>query len=169
MTPNDIISEVKKTVDYAHQIFPIIMPMPAIELINRGTKGGSAHYHKHVVKFHEILAKENPNEFHNTIKHEIAHLIAFRMYGEKGKGHGKLFKSVFIKLGGNGKRTHSYKTSHLKQKYTCRRYEYSCKCPGKFFWLSQQKHNQLVSNKKQWFCRKCHTLSFTGNMKETVK
>lgn len=169
MTPNDIISEVKKTVDYAHQIFPIVMDMPKVEFFNRGRKGGSAFYYDHIVKFNEILARENPNDFHNTIKHELAHLIAFRMYGEKGKGHGKLFKSVFVKLGGNGKRTHSYKTSHLKQKYTCRRYEYKCKCHGKLFWLSQQKHNQLQNNPKRWYCKNCQTLSFTGNMKEIVK
>ena len=169
MTPTDIIAEVEKTVEYAHRIFPIIMPMPKIGFFSRGRKGGTAHYEKHMAEFNEILAKENPNEFHNTIKHEIAHLVSFRMYGERGKGHGKLFKSVFVQLGGNGKRTHSYKTSHLKQKYTSRRYEYSCKCHGRVFWLSQRKHTQLQNDSKRWYCKTCRTLSFTGNMKEIVK
>jgi len=169
MTPNDIIAEVEKTVKLANDLYGINMPSPKVEFINRGTKGGSAHYHKHLVMFNEILARENSDTFENTVKHEVAHLVAFKVYGEIGKGHGRHFKSVFIRLGGNGKRTHSYDVSSVKQKYTSRRYEYSCKCQGKKFYLSPLKHKQLVLGTKTWFCPKCRTLSFTGNMKEVVK
>jgi SprT protein len=169
MSPSEIISEVKKTVEHANQLFGIQMTTPEVNFIYRGTRGGRAYYYKNSVEFNAVLAEMNSDKFHNTIKHEIAHLVSYKLYGNIGKGHGNHFKSVFIKLGGDGKRTHSYDVSLVKQKYTCRRYEYSCKCHGKKFFLSQRKHNQISNNTKQWFCKTCKTLTFTGNVKEIVK
>lgn len=167
MNGYDIRQSVKETVELAHRVFPNLkMDIPQVEFFHRGTKGGVAHLTENKIKLNAVLAAENGDKFKNTIVHEIAHIIAYKLYGERG--HGYTFKSVFLHLGGNGKRTHSYDVSSVKQKYTKRRHEYTCNCSGKFYWLSAQKHRQLRTSPSRWFCKVCKTLVPTGKVKETV-
>jgi predicted SprT family Zn-dependent metalloprotease len=50
----------------------------------------------------EYITKGNEEAIYNTITHEIAHIIAFKVYNEKG--HGMWWKMVHEKLGGDSKR-----------------------------------------------------------------
>jgi hypothetical protein len=49
--------------------------------------------------YSETVDEEN---LYNTIVHELAHIIAFRVY--RDKGHGYYWRSVFLILDGDGKR-----------------------------------------------------------------
>ncbi|MEE2857140.1 MAG: SprT-like domain-containing protein [Planctomycetota bacterium] len=46
--------------------------------------------------------EENLPQLRNTILHELAHVIA----GPDAKAHGKVWRSIFIEIGGNGERCH---------------------------------------------------------------
>lgn len=48
----------------------------------------------------------------DTIIHEVSHALSHKLYGEKGKGHNKLWKDLFIKLGGSGDRCRSIKKAY---------------------------------------------------------
>lgn len=51
----------------------------------------------------------------NTIPHELAHHIAYRLYGDKG--HGQAWKNVSFALFGDNNRCHTLETLHMaKQK-----------------------------------------------------
>lgn len=170
MTPKEIIAEVDMVVRRANQLFGLNMSRPNIKFINRGCRSGRAMYYTDEIEFNEILARENPDTFHNTVKHEVSHLVAYKVYGEIGKGHGKHFKSVFIRLGGNGKRTHSYDVSSVKQKYTRRKFGYNCKCVNRIFWVSATKHNKLMYNSRAYICKTCKSgLTHNNEIKETIK
>lgn len=170
MNDNELYNAVKETVELAHKEFPNLqMSMPDVEFFYRGTKGGSANYVEHKIKLNAVLAAENGDKFLRTVKHEVAHLVAFKLYGRQAWGHGHHFKHVFVKLGGDGKRCHNYDVTNVKQKYTKRRHEHTCSCQNKFFWVSKQKHKQIMTNTKRWFCLTCKsTLTPTGRVKEVV-
>ena len=58
------------------------------------------------------LALENQDEYHQTIGHEVAHLIAHtldKINNRKTKPHGWLWQSVMQNLGLKPKRCHDYK------------------------------------------------------------
>jgi predicted SprT family Zn-dependent metalloprotease len=49
------------------------------------------------------------NDFHNTVTHEIAHLLAPSLpsYGKRRNPHGPEWRAMHRRLGGNGQRTHT--------------------------------------------------------------
>lgn len=51
--------------------------------------------------------EENAPMFRNTVLHELAHVIA----GPAVRAHGREWRSVFIEIGGDGRRTHSLRAA----------------------------------------------------------
>lgn len=149
--------EVAMVVDHAKRLYGNKISLnPAVRFFNRGSAGGRAHYRDMSVSFNEVLAKENPVEFNNTVIHEVAHLVVKQIY-PLAKPHGKEFKHVMISLGGNGKRTHSYDVSSVKQQ---RSYTYHViKCGCKEHLVSKARAFRAASLK----CKKCGTrCEYTG-------
>jgi len=67
------------------------------------------------VDFSCYLMERNPDEYKaETIPHELAHFIAFRVYGDEN--HGKGFKYVMYKLGCRGDRCHPMVTKNMAAK-----------------------------------------------------
>ena len=57
--------------------------------------------------------EENAAGYRNTVLHEIAHVIA----GPNVPAHGKVWRSRFIEIGGNGERTHSFRSARQHRQF----------------------------------------------------
>lgn len=88
---------------------------PRIEWVVCGTTAGKAWLGQWRIQLNEQLCKENIEDFmQDTIPHEVAHLIAYKVFGDDGHGDG--WKSVMRALGLNPSRCHNYDTSHVEGK-----------------------------------------------------
>lgn len=98
------------------------------------------------------------SEFVNTISHEIAHWVQFRLY-PSSKPHGTEFKRIHKALGGTGERCSSYgKTEDLyKEKIQeGKAFVYTCGCKKHF--VSKVKHQNMQKKTKlgvDFYCKFC--------------
>ncbi len=90
--------------------------MPKIEMNARLTAtAGRAFYTLDKCDFSCYLMERDPNYFaNNTIPHELAHIIAWRLY--RDNGHGKAWKSIALELYGDNSRCHSMGTKSRHEK-----------------------------------------------------
>jgi predicted SprT family Zn-dependent metalloprotease len=90
--------------------------MPAIRMNPRLTAtGGRAFLDHNYCDFSCYLMEREPDYYKsNTIPHELAHHIAWRLY--KDNGHGKAWKDVSKMLYGDDNRCHSMGTKYHHQK-----------------------------------------------------
>jgi len=75
---------------------------------NRKRALGLCNYRYKEISLSKHLIESGSREFkmwENTMIHEIAHAFAYTKFGESG--HGRLWKDLFISLGGDGNRTSS--------------------------------------------------------------
>lgn len=71
---------------------------------NKKRAWGTCYYTKKQISLSKFLVQAKPRtieEWHNTMIHEIAHAIAYDMGSH---GHTRLWRSVFLSMGGNGER-----------------------------------------------------------------
>jgi predicted SprT family Zn-dependent metalloprotease len=143
--------EVAEVLEHAKKIFGNKINLnPEVKFYSRGTIAGKAHYRDMSVAFNEVLAKENPTEFNNTVIHEVTHLIVKQVY-PSASAHGFEFKHVMQSLCGNGKRCHSYDVSSVKEKRSYTYYIVKCSCSEHK--LSKQKAAKASILR----CKKCHS------------
>ncbi len=131
---------------------------PKVEFFNKGRKAGWAKYNSHTVGFNELIARDNWEEFENTIIHEIAHLATIRLFPYAKQHHGPEFRRVMHHMGGSGATYHNYDVSSVTTKQ--KRYVYACDCDTHA--LSGLKHAR-VKKGVVYHCKKCKaTVKFTG-------
>ena len=119
---------------------------------NAKRRFGLCSYRRKEISLSKPLCEYNLNNFYqinDTILHEIAHALSYKIHGRKGDGHCKRWVHVAKSIGCNGKRCYdSSKVNNIEHKYslicdTCGgnyprhrkpRIEYSCaKCEPKRF------------------------------------
>lgn len=133
---------------------------PTLSFDLKGCAAGQAFLLKNHIKINPVLFKENREAFFKrTIPHEVAHLVAFTVFGDRG--HGKDWKNVMTRFGCENSRCHTYDVSSVKRSKTVRRYLYSCNCT-KDAQLTKQLHEKLNGRGR---CNKCgsHAI-FTGRI-----
>jgi len=108
----EIISETKnKFPEYKEKLSSIYV-MPNTRL--RAVAGRADTNHNTIELSTQIFSMpENHSGFRNTVLHEIAHLL----HGEKGHKAG--WRKVFKKIGGNGKRCHSFNVTTRQKTVYC--------------------------------------------------
>jgi SprT protein len=88
-----------------------------------------------------------------TCPHEVAHLVTFQVFGERG--HGPKWKQVMQALNvQDDSRCHSYDTSSVARTYTVRRWHYNCAC--KTHTVSTTVHNRILRGAR-YTCKRCGT------------
>ncbi|MFZ4599981.1 MAG: SprT-like domain-containing protein [Terrimicrobiaceae bacterium] len=88
---------------------------PHIEWTVIGTTAGRAWLNQWRIQLNEQLCKENVEDFiSQTIPHEVAHLVAYKVYGDDGHGNG--WKSVMRALDLDPTRCHDYDTARVEGK-----------------------------------------------------
>jgi SprT protein len=113
-----------------------------------GVVAGRATLSTSVLSFNSDLLMENVDSFiHNTVAHEVAHLIVYKKYPYAKQFHGPEFRNVMRQLGASTATYHSYKVSKNRIMYKC-----SCRDDIP---LSKQKHNKIVNGIGNFFCTIC--------------
>lgn len=80
-------------------------PVPSVGFRYKGKSVGTAFYAANSVTLNVGQAVQSDAIERLTVPHEIAHLVAAHVYGEKG--HGRYWRMVCIALGGDGKRCYN--------------------------------------------------------------
>lgn len=117
------VTEMKERV--AHKVWQVLEELneeynaefdfPRIEWCMIGTTAGRAWLGQWRIQLNEQLCKENLEDFINdTVPHEVAHLVAYKVFGDDGHGDG--WRSVMRALGLNPTRCHDYETKNVNGK-----------------------------------------------------
>jgi len=129
---------------------------PEVAFDTTGRRSGTAYQKANRVAFNVILAEENRDVFDNTIIHELAHLVTYKLYPHAKQAHGPEFKRVFVYLGGNGKRGHNYDVCNvINTDKVKKRFVYKCNCQVHI--LTSIRHNRIIRGDQSYRCGKCHT------------
>jgi len=153
--------EARVTVEKANNLFGLSLS-PVVDFC-RGSVGGKARGTKQLW-FNTILASENKDIFHQTIKHEVAHLVVNAKYNVGGyvrrvRPHGREFMNTLVHLGGKPERYHSMDTTNatVGSRKTCASH---CACK------THMVTPRLFAKITAYRCRKCKTYlkagAFTG-------
>jgi SprT protein len=125
---------------------------PTISYDLRGQSAGQANYRHNVIRLNrELLEKYTTDFIDQTVPHEFAHLVAYRVYGSRIKPHGKEWKSVVLALGAEPVRTHSYEVSTTRR---LKRFCYQCDCPSSLYEITSVRHNRILRG-HMYLCKKC--------------
>lgn len=104
---------VKELLEKTRQHWPsLTFHFPAITYDLRGRVAGWARYSANSIRLNADLLRNNEEAFlHRTVAHELAHLVAHRVWaGGVSRPHGKEWQSVMNFYGVPANRCHSYKT-----------------------------------------------------------
>lgn len=98
--------------------------MPEVRYDIKNTDGGTATFQQWLIRLNLILCYENePHFIATTVPHEVAHLVARRVYhdaiaatGKKMRPHGKEWREVMELFELPAKVTHSYDCTSIAKK-----------------------------------------------------
>lgn len=165
----DAIQAIEQAFQKAEQVFGRKFERAGIRFDIRGDSGkaGTAQVMPcRTIRLNPRLYRQNPSHIVNdTCPHEVAHLVAFDLYGREGWGHGPRWKNVMRALGQKPERCHNLVTTSLYSKPI-----YECGNCKKQVVASRAVHNRIKNN----LCRlrncKCGgNYSFVGSGHELLK
>ncbi|PVZ13788.1 MULTISPECIES: SprT family zinc-dependent metalloprotease [unclassified Pseudomonas] len=133
---------------------------PMVSLALRGQKAGVAHLHENKLRFNAQLYQENREDFlRQTVPHEVAHLVAHQLFGERIAPHGEEWQLIMRGVYELPPlRCHSYEVKRRQ----VMRYIYRCPCQGSDFAFTAQRH-AMVRQGRRYLCRQCRqVLVFSG-------
>lgn len=139
---NRVTTQVAEVSKHAEKLFGVNLQNMNVSFFNRGAKAGFARYRTFEVGFNEVLARDNPNEFLNVVRHEIAHHVVRSLF-PMAKPHGREFKNTLIRLGGDGKTYHSMDVSNCAARRTKFRAVYECLVCGRVYKVSKVTHAKV--------------------------
>jgi SprT protein len=103
------IARTNEAIDLINQKLNIQLPYPRVRFSISGGVAGRAHCGRDVIEYNPTLLHENVDHFLvQTVRHEVAHLAAFKKFGHGIKPHGKEWCSCCWFLGIPATRCHSY-------------------------------------------------------------
>lgn len=155
----DLQSAVMEKVDAlllkANETYQIKMPYINVDFNLRGCVAGRA-IMPDKVRFNHIFLAENKEVFiDRTVTHEIAHLVAWQVYGKECSGHDWRWREVMQRLGATTiTRCHEYDTSTIKASIRSG-YRYGCSCGNT--WTFIAKRHLRIQAGATFHCRACNT------------
>lgn len=94
---------------------------------------------------YKFFQRVDENEQRDTVVHEVCHLIAFKLYGDKGHKEG--WKHCMLVCGHKPERCHKYDFFEHRRK--------SAFCACGEVKVGPIKYNWIASGKKTFFCSRC--------------
>lgn len=146
----------------AEQFFNRSLIRPSIRLDLRGQSAGSANPTTHLLRFNKVLFLANHQHFlTQTVPHEVAHLVAYEVFGSTIKPHGKEWQHIMHSVYQlPAERCHHYQLTKKAKRY----FLYACQCKKLLHPLSARRHH-LIAQGYQYICKHCkETLKFTGKI-----
>ncbi|MCG7874030.1 MAG: SprT-like domain-containing protein [Candidatus Thiodiazotropha lotti] len=98
-----------------------------------------------------LLAQYGEKFLEQTVPHEVAHLLARRLYGQSIKPHGSEWRSIMSYFNVPANRCHSFDTSQSAAR-SMRYFDYHCLC--RQHKLSAIRHNRIISG-VTYLCQTC--------------
>ncbi len=149
-------AKVRETMKFAESTYKRKFKTPTIEYTVKGVVAGYADYLTWTVNLNLFyLLNEHENMIEDTIPHEIAHLIAFRVYG-RIKPHGWQWQSVMRSFGLDPVRCHEYEDKDVRTGIRrTRQFTYTCLCSQPVT-CGLNVHNKIQKGRNH-FCRKCRS------------
>lgn len=147
-----VIRRLMGCLNQAEAYFKQTFPIPTVHYNVRGQKAGVAYLQQNEIRLNPILLQENPEYFlKQVIPHELAHLLAFRLFG-RVKPHGQEWRGIMQGVFHlNGEITHRLNTESVRGKT----FPYLCGCQT--HWLTTRRHQQILQG-KCYICRQCKAL-----------
>lgn len=139
----------------AEQRFKLSPSNPEILFDLKGRSAGLLVIHRSgqmKIRYNSALLTQYGERFlEQTVPHEVAHLIARRLYGPSIRPHGREWQSImrYFKVPAN--RCHSFDTSSSAAR-SMRYFDYHCLC--RQHRLSAIRHNRIISG-VTYLCRAC--------------
>lgn len=90
------------------------IPIIEYELKASGIAGKAYYSGKVVFNVAYVMALSTPEQFDETIAHELAHIVQYRIYPRAKQAHGTEFRDIMAWLGYSGCTYHSYDSSRAK-------------------------------------------------------
>lgn len=141
--------------------------MPGVQLNLRGQVAGKAWPQSNRLAFNALLYEQNREHFlQQTVAHEVAHLLAWQIYGPQIKPHGREWQGIMQDVFGlPALRCHTYQLPpRLKNLYG-----YQCGCPQKSHDLSAWRHGRIQRGRATYLCRRCNSpLTFSGHARQQL-
>lgn len=118
-------------------------PEVAVRCNLRGASAGQFRRHRDgrlEIRYNLAMARQQPKDFiAETVPHEVAHLVAWLLFGDRIKPHGPQWQSVMRYLGvAEPKRCHQFELAAPARRQ--RRWHYRCDC--REHQLSSTRHNR---------------------------
>lgn len=107
-----------------------------------------------------LAVNDNSKQIYETVGHEIAHLIAFDMYNDRG--HGRAWKRVMVQLGLHPERCHQMDEAAAMVGKNTTKYIYRCSGCGTYLPLGSKRHKRL-QNSPNRLLHRCGR-GVTGNL-----
>lgn len=127
-------------------------PFPVVNYTLKGAVAGRAYYYKHMINLNSVLLVENGQKFiDRTVAHEVAHLIAYRVYGDKIRPHGREWASVMNTFGLEASRCHTYDVTRARRGKS---FSYSCAC--RKWQLTSIRHKRAQTGHNRYSCKLCN-------------
>ncbi|WP_325948779.1 SprT-like domain-containing protein [Pseudomonas putida] len=93
--PEQLKQRVETCYQQAEAFFKRRFPRPEVSFKLRGQKAGVAHLHENLLRFNLQLYRENQEDFlRQTVAHEVAHLVAHQLFGDRIQAHGCGFHAI---------------------------------------------------------------------------
>lgn len=131
---------------------------PRLSFKLRGMAAATAHIGQNAIRFNRLLLEQNTEDFlANTVPHEISHLIAYRLHGQRIAPHGAEWAAIMRRVFGlEPRRCHPYAV-----RPRCKTaYHYRCACTEGHALSARRHHNALRG--RRYYCRRCrHFLRYS--------
>lgn len=139
----------------AAQHYRTPIPRPLIRFDLRGRAAGQVRIHQArtwEIRYNPTLLAQNPEDFlAQTLPHEVAHLVVYRLFGRQIRPHGPQWRAVMTFFGAPPERCHRYDLTGVSTR-SVRRYDYRCGC--RVHRLSSIRHNRIGAG-GVYLCRHC--------------
>ena len=131
------------------------LPVPAVAFDLRGRSAGQAIFARRSrdcrIRINAALLESHPQEMlAETVPHEVAHVVIYRLYGRRARPHGKEWKALMRAFGVDPAPCHTLPTEPVRQ---LKRFRYRCACVEDA-WLTSIRHRRAQQG-TDYVCRRC--------------
>lgn len=147
-----VVARISMLLAQARQLWGVRMSQPTVDFRLRGGPAGKAHLQRGHLQFNAALLRANRDHFlHQTVGHEVAHLVTYALYGARAKPHGAEWKKIMRELGLDTRATHDYDVTGLRR--TRSPFIYACGCDTEIR-VGALRHKRAARG-AVYTCRRC--------------
>jgi SprT protein len=151
----EAIARGRRLLALAERHFRCPIPTPEVRFDLRGQAAGQARLaagQAGQIRYNDRLLRDNPAEFlAQTVAHEVAHLVAYRVFGPRIRPHGREWRAVMALFGAPPQRCHRFAVARDATRRLPRPPSH---CACRTHALTSIRHNR-VQRGQRYYCRAC--------------